>query len=103
MIEQYEHHGIMVSVFSERKGKHKDHCLCFVCSKFKPGTKEHCPIAQATFENCVKYGTTTPMYECPEFKEKLTAYNKQSTPCCSKCGSERVTVTCNECGFVHCM
>jgi len=67
MIERYEHHGRNVAVFTERKGKHKEHCLCFSCAKFHPGTPENCHIAQATYENCVRYGTTTPMYECPDF------------------------------------
>lgn len=66
-IDRYEHHGKMVSVMSELKGKHRQHCLCFSgCKKFLPGQRDNCPIAQATFANCVKFGTTTPMYECPE-------------------------------------
>ena len=32
---------------------------------------------------------------------KLSATDKPSTPCCSKCQSERVTVICNDCGFTH--
>jgi hypothetical protein len=66
-IEKYVHHGGEVFVFSELKGQHRSHCLCFVCAAFKPNTPENCPIAQATFENCVKFNTTTPMYECPVF------------------------------------
>ncbi len=71
MIETYKHHGWTVFVDSELKGKHRDHCLCFKCDKFKPNTSENCPIAQATFENCVRYGITTPMYECPEYEAPL--------------------------------
>jgi hypothetical protein len=67
MIEYYEHHGKKVAVQQKLKGKHRDHCLCFMCSKLRPNTPENCPIAQATYENCVRFGTTTPMYECPEF------------------------------------
>jgi hypothetical protein len=36
-------------------------------------------------------------------EEELKSTNKPSAPCCSKCSSKRVTVTCNECGFLHCM
>ena len=55
-------------VFDELRGKHKVHCLCFAgCKKFKPMQKDNCEIAQATFDNCVKFNTVTPMYECPEF------------------------------------
>jgi hypothetical protein len=28
---------------------------------------ENCPIAQATYENCVRFNTVTPVFECPEF------------------------------------
>ena len=56
-----------VAVFEDLKGRHKEHCLCFSCGKFQPGTSENCEIAQATFENCVKYNTVTPMWECAEF------------------------------------
>ena len=65
--ERYTHHGREVSVVAAVKGQHRDHCLCFACSKFKPGTPENCPIAQATYENCVKHNLVTPVYECPEF------------------------------------
>jgi hypothetical protein len=68
LVEQYLHHGKMVWVFKERKGQHRQHCLCFICFKFKPGQPDNCPIAQAVYENCVKFNLTTPMYECPEFQ-----------------------------------
>jgi hypothetical protein len=58
-------------VFDKLKGKHRSHCLCFLCDKFFPNTTENCKIAQATFENCVKFNTVTPMYECPEFRVRL--------------------------------
>jgi len=64
---KYNHHGKDVFVFEELKGKHRDMCLCFKCSKFLPGTLFNCRIAQATFDNCVKYHITTPMFECPEW------------------------------------
>ena len=67
--EKYNHHGTIVSVRTDLKGKHKEHCLCFQCQEFHPCEDNNCPIAQATFENCVKFNTTTPMWECPEFKE----------------------------------
>lgn len=68
--EQYDHHGATVWVQPELKGKHRDHCLCMVCDKLKPGQPDNCPIAQATYENCVKFGTVTPMWECGKFTEK---------------------------------
>jgi len=74
-VEQYEHHGESVYVISELKGQHRKNCLCFNgCLKFKPGEPDNCPIAQAVYENCVKYNITTPMYECPKF----IRYQKES-------------------------
>ena len=67
---QYEHHGKVVWVDRRLQGLHRSHCLCFKCEKFFPGLPNNCPIAQATFENCVKFNTTTPVYECPEFSEQ---------------------------------
>ena len=65
--ETYEHHGVNVAVRSDLKGKHTEFCLCYLCENFHPNTEENCPIAQATFENCKKYGITTPMWECPKW------------------------------------
>jgi hypothetical protein len=67
MIEKYTHHGVTVSVFSHLKGKHRDHCLCFRCLHFKPGTEENCLIAKDTYKNCVKHNLVTPVFECPKF------------------------------------
>jgi hypothetical protein len=67
-VEKYVHHGREVFVNSEVKGKHRDHCLCFACKKFKPDTSENCPIANDTFENCKKHHLVTPVYECPSFE-----------------------------------
>ena len=68
-IVEYEHHGCNVKVRDDLKGKHRKYCLCMVCANLKPGQEDNCPIAQATFENCVKFNTTTPMFECPKYKE----------------------------------
>jgi len=74
----YEHHGRQVAVFKEQQGKHREHCLCFAnCLKFKPGQKDNCPIAQATYDNCVKFGTTTPVFECPQYEQlKAEIYDR---------------------------
>lgn len=72
IVEYYKHHGEKsVAVFSEVKGKHREHCLCYECEKMKKGGAEgQCEIAQAVYDNCVKYDLVSPVYECPEFKEK---------------------------------
>jgi hypothetical protein len=67
----YEHHGRKVAVLEAYKGKHRDMCLCFQgCVNFKPEFTTNCKIAQANFENCVKYGTVQPVVECPEYRRE---------------------------------
>ena len=67
----YEHHGTGVWVNRELKGKHREHCLCFSCDKFKPGTPEgNCPIANLNYAVCLAHNMVLPVYECPEFEEK---------------------------------
>lgn len=59
-----------MKVVSVLKGLHRNCCLCFSCGKFKPGDPDNCPIAEAVFANCVKFGIVTPMWECPKFRHK---------------------------------
>lgn len=68
-IARYEHHGATVAVREDLKGCHREYCLCFQgCARFKPGRPDNCAIAQATYENCVKFDTVTPVWECPEYQ-----------------------------------
>ena len=67
MIEKYEHHGKEVSVQSELKGLHREHCLCFQCDRFKIGQENNCSIAKQLYHLCVTFNLVTPVYECPEF------------------------------------
>jgi hypothetical protein len=70
MIIKYEHHGVMVSVRTDLKGKHREHCLCYAnCKSFKPGQSDNCEIANANFQVCLKYNITTPVFECPVYEE----------------------------------
>jgi len=69
--EQYEHHGVVVSVIKEVKGKHREHCLCFSCDKFHPGLPErNCPIANLNYAVCLAHNVVLPVYECPLFVER---------------------------------
>jgi len=70
--ERYEHHGRIVAVAKDLRGRDKEHCLCFSCKKFSPNPNpgDNCPIAQALFEFDCKYGLVTPVWECPEFEER---------------------------------
>lgn len=67
--EKYNHHGTDVTVKSDLKGLHREHCICWQgCKKFNPdGPREkNCPIANEIFNNCVKFNVVTPVWECPK-------------------------------------
>lgn len=67
----YIHHGNKVKVRKDLKGKHRELCLCFSCKLLNTENREkNCSIANAVYDNCVKYKLTTPVTECPSFKEK---------------------------------
>jgi hypothetical protein len=67
---QYEHHGTMVWVREDLKGKHRSFRLCHSCARFKPGQPDNCHIANDTYQNCVRHGLTTPVFECPAFDHR---------------------------------
>ena len=67
--EQYEHHGEIVWVRKDLRGKHREHCLCFKCENFKPGTKENCTAAKLVYSLCRSCDLVTPVWECPRFVE----------------------------------
>lgn len=71
MVEYYKHHGQMVAVRKSLKGMHREHCLCYICRKFKPGDKDNCPKAQKLYEFDVENDMTTPVFECSESDFKL--------------------------------
>lgn len=66
--ETYEHHGQIVWVNQDLKGKHRDHCLCYKCSKFNPDDRDNnCTIANTLYQLCIMFTIVTPVYECKEF------------------------------------
>jgi len=70
-IEKYIHHGKEVSVMSELKGHHREHCLCFKCDTFNIENREkNCKIANLLYAVCCECDITTPVYECAYFIEK---------------------------------
>ena len=72
---QYEHYGNTVWVEEKLKGKHRDHCLCFSCERFKPNQPKNCEIAQGNYEYCVKHNLTLPVWECPKFIEGIPDFS----------------------------
>lgn len=70
VIVKYEHHGVEVSVREDLKGKHREHCLCYQCSRFNIDDRDkNCPIANLLYRFCVLTSCTTPVWECPQFRE----------------------------------
>ncbi len=69
---RYQHHLVPVWVDKELKGKHRKHCLCYSCEKFKPDHDENCNIANLVYAVDIAYHLTTPVWECPEFKEAIS-------------------------------
>ena len=69
-VVKYEHHGQLVSVLEEDKGKHSEHCLCYQnCAFFIPDDREsNCPIANALYRLDVLANVVTPVWECAEYE-----------------------------------
>ena len=69
-IVQYEHHGDMVWVDEQFKGKHRENCLCYKCGNFHPGEEGNCPIAKKLLALCIEFSLVTPVYECAVWEAK---------------------------------
>jgi hypothetical protein len=66
--KQFVHHGRTVWAHTDNQGTHRENCLCFSCANFHMEEPEKkCPIANELYQFCVKYGMTTPVFECPNF------------------------------------
>ena len=67
---RYIHHGQDVAVWEDLKGRHREYCLCYQCEKFHPGEPVvNCPVAEALYRFDILAGVTTPVWECPDFKD----------------------------------
>ena len=70
--EKYNHHKREVFVRTDLKGKHREYCLCHSCEKLDMVNRDkNCPIAKILFDTCVKFDLVTPVFECPNFSEKV--------------------------------
>jgi len=68
---RYEHHGNLVWVCAELKGRHREHCLCWDSGHFTPDNREgNCPRANELYEFDVRQGMVTPVWECPLFSKR---------------------------------
>ena len=67
---KYNHHGNDVFVLKDKKGQHRDHCLCWICGKFYPepgDMSKNCPLAIMLYNICVLLKLVTPVWECPHW------------------------------------
>jgi len=70
-IHWYRHHGELVAVEKGSRGRHREHCLCYKCTKFHPLDRaRNCPRASALYLFDKEYHMVTPVWECPEFDPK---------------------------------
>jgi hypothetical protein len=77
MPTQYKHFfgggkSVIMTVVNESlKGKHKQHCLCYMnCKFFHPGEDNNCDIADTLYNICVDYNVVTPVWECEKYEVK---------------------------------
>ena len=71
-IKLYESHGQLRFIREDLVGKNKEYCLCYKCARFIPDYREfNCKIANEVYALDVKYGVTTPVWECGDLKSKV--------------------------------
>lgn len=68
---KYVHHGQNVSVQTNLKGLHRQHCLCYGCKLFEPGKGINCIFAQHLYEGLIDKNNpivVAPVWECEDFE-----------------------------------
>ena len=68
--EQVERYGMLVWENGTAEAVRKEECLCLHCDSMRPGSQEHCPIAQQFYEICKTHGTALGLSRCAVWKEK---------------------------------
>jgi hypothetical protein len=67
----YVHHGRLVKVREELRGRHREFCLCHICDILDTENQENnCSIANRLFSLRKETGVVTPVWECVYFEEK---------------------------------
>jgi len=104
-IEMYKHHDKDVYVQTELKGKHREHCLCFMnCKKFTPDDRENnCKIANTVFKNCVEFGITTPVWECSQYETCSEEKTSKVVWRCPQCKSHNILTEKRPNGDSYCI
>jgi hypothetical protein len=67
IIRRKGHGGREAYVREDLAGKHWEHSLCIKCDNYLRNGAYGCAIATELMAFNLKTGTTTPMWECPDF------------------------------------
>src|ERR1035441_4888105 len=68
--EQVERYGMLVWENGTAEAVRKEECLCLHCASMRPGSQEHCLVAQQFYEIRKTYGTAFVLSRCAVWKEK---------------------------------
>ena len=72
MYEQYEKNGKTVWVRQDLKGRQKEFCMCWDCTRFKPDTQDKgCAAIKAVLDLAAARSIVLPVWECPEFSQNM--------------------------------
>lgn len=70
VVTKFEHHGVVVSCMDNLKGKHREHCLCWICRKLNLADRDkNCKIASLLYAVDRQCQITTPVFYCKEFQK----------------------------------
>lgn len=67
---QEEHYGKLVWVNPTTESVRREECLCLNCGNMKPGSPDHCRVAQALYQICVNDNVALTITRCPIWKPK---------------------------------
>ena len=68
--EQVERYGMLVWENGTAEAVRKEECLCLHCASMRPGSQEHCLVAQQFYEICKTYGTAFVLSRCAGWNER---------------------------------
>ena len=77
--QQFKHHGKKVWGRVDLRGYARLYCLCTYCAHFMPENRDgNCAIANVLFRLCCLTHTVAPVWECPDFAERMEEHNEQA-------------------------
>lgn len=74
----YKHFDKNVMVREDLKGKHRNFCLCWNCTKFNPDDRKgNCSVANHVYSLCVLEDLVLPVWECPIFEPIFAEWSEE--------------------------